>query len=115
MKPVLQQLLANPELITRQLIDDILKFKRTDGVPEALRAIAAGFVDGNTQRVDLRGTLAGGGVKAQVIWGDKDAIIPVSQSAGLPAGVAVHVLEGIGHLVQMEASSQVNTLLKNLL
>jgi pyruvate dehydrogenase E2 component (dihydrolipoamide acetyltransferase) len=115
MKPVMQQLVANPELITRQLIDDILKFKRTDGVPQALEAIAKGFVDGDAQRVDLRGVLANGGIKAQVIWGDKDAIIPVSQSAGLPANVAVHVLAGIGHLVQMEASSQVNTLLKNAL
>jgi len=115
MKPVMQQLVANPELITRQLIDDILKFKRTDGVPEALGAIAAGFVDGDAQRVDLRGVLANVSVKAQVIWGDKDAIIPVGQSAGLPASVAVHVLAGIGHLVQMEASSPVNTLLKNML
>ena len=115
MKPVMQQLVADPELITRQLIDDILKFKRTDGVPEALRAIAAGFVDGDTQRVDLRGTLGSAGVKAQVIWGDKDAIIPVAQSSGLPAGVAVHVLGGIGHLVQMEAASQVNALLKGML
>lgn len=115
MKPVLQQLVADPELITRQLIDDILKFKRTDGVPEALAAIAGGFVEGDAQKVDLRQTLATAGVPVQIIWGREDRIIPVSQTEGLPASVGVHVLDGVGHLVQMEAATQVNALVKALL
>lgn len=112
MKPILQQLVADPELITRQLIDDILKFKRTDGVPEALHTIAAGLVDGDRQRVDLRAALAGPAIPVQVIWGDADRIIPAAQAGGLPASVKVHLLPGVGHLVQMEAASAVNTLLK---
>jgi len=115
MKPLLQQLVANPELITRQLIDDILKFKRTDGVPEALRAIAAGFVEGDRQKVNLRDALASLSVPVQVIWGRQDRIIPVDQAAGLPAGVKVELLDGIGHLLQMEAATQVNTCLKSML
>ncbi len=115
MKPVLQQLVADPELITRQLIDDILKFKRTDGVPEALVAISAGFIDGDTQKVDLRDVPARAAVPVQVIWGREDRIIPVAQAEGLPGGVAVHVLDGVGHLVQMEAATQVNALIKALL
>ena len=115
MKPVLQQLVADPELITRQLIDDILKFKRTDGVPEALAAIAAGFIEGDAQKVDLRNVPAQAGVPVQVIWGREDKIIPVSQAEGLPGNVTVHILEGVGHLVQMEAATQVNALVKALL
>lgn len=115
MKPVLQQLVADPELITRQLIDDILKFKRTDGVPEALSAIAAGFINGDAQKVDLRDVPARAGVPVQVIWGKEDKIIPVSQADGLPGNVTVHVLKGVGHLVQMEAATQVNALVKALL
>ncbi len=115
MKPVLQQLVADPELITRQLIDDILKFKRTDGVPEALAAIAAGFINGDTQKVDLREVPARAAVPVQVIWGREDRIIPVSQCEGLSGTVAVHVLDGVGHLVQMEAATQVNALVKALL
>ncbi|MGD9603422.1 MAG: acetoin dehydrogenase dihydrolipoyllysine-residue acetyltransferase subunit [Gammaproteobacteria bacterium] len=112
MKPILQQLVANPDLITRQLIDDILKFKRTDGVPEALRAIVAGFVDGDRQTVTLRDALAKLAMPVQVLWGRQDRIIPVDQSAGLPANVKVEVLDGIGHLLQMEAATQVNACLK---
>lgn len=115
MKPILQQLVADPELITRQLIDDILKFKRTDGVPEALQAIAAGFVAGDQQKVKLRDALAGLAMPVQVIWGRQDRIIPVAQAEGLPANVKVQVLDNIGHLVQMEAATQVNASLKALL
>lgn len=115
MKPVLQQLVANPELITRQLIDDILRFKRTDGVPEALRAIAGGFVDGDRQRVNLRDGLAGLAMPVQVIWGMQDRIIPVAQADGLPGNVKVQRLDNVGHLVQMEAATQVNASLKSML
>lgn len=112
MKPVLQQLVANPELITRQLIDDILKFKRTDGVPAALRAIASGFTAGDRQLVDLRERLAGLVMPVQVIWGKLDKIISAKHADGLAGNVKVERLEGVGHLVHMEAASQVNHALK---
>ncbi len=115
MKPILQQLVADPALITRQLIDDILKYKRTDGVPEALHTIATGFVSGNQQTVNLRDKLATLSMPVQVIWGKQDKIIPVSQASGLPANVQVHLLDGIGHLVQLEAATQVNALIKAVL
>lgn len=112
MKPVLQQLVADPELITRQMIDDILKFKRTDGVPDALRAIAAALVEGDRQRVELRAVLSGLAIPVQVIWGEVDRIIPADHARDLPTTVKVHVLPNVGHLVQMEAASAVNALLK---
>jgi len=111
LKPLLQQLVANPELVNRQMIDDILKFKRLDGVTAALDAIARGFVAGNAQTVDLRERLAGLKCPTQVLWGREDRIIPAAQAAGLPGGVACHVLDGSGHLVHMEAASAVNALL----
>jgi pyruvate dehydrogenase E2 component (dihydrolipoamide acetyltransferase) len=115
MKPILQQLVADPELITRQLIDDILKFKRTDGVPEALQLIAAGFAAGGQQQVNLRDNLATLPMPIQIIWGRLDKIIPVAQADNLPSNVKVQILDGIGHLVQMEAATQVNGLLKAML
>ncbi|MSR15471.1 MAG: acetoin dehydrogenase dihydrolipoyllysine-residue acetyltransferase subunit [Gammaproteobacteria bacterium] len=112
MKPVLQQLVANPELITRQLIDDILKFKRTDGVPEALRAIAAGFAAGDRQLADLRKGLGDLKLPVQAIWGRLDKIITVNHAEGLPSNVKVELLDGVGHLVHMEAANQVTNFLK---
>lgn len=111
MKKLLQELVADPELVNRSLVADMLAYKRIDGVPEALATIAAGFVDGERQSVDLRSRLGEARQPIHVIWGSADAIIPASQAEGLPDGVRVDVLDGPGHLVQLEAASAVNALL----
>ncbi|MBK6659164.1 MAG: acetoin dehydrogenase dihydrolipoyllysine-residue acetyltransferase subunit [Proteobacteria bacterium] len=110
-KPLLEQLVADANLINRTLINDILQFKRIDGVTEALTAIAKGFQDGSRQTVNLRANLEGLDIPIKVIWGSKDAIIPASHASGLPGKVSVTVLDGFGHLVQLEAAAEVNKLL----
>ena len=110
-KPLLEQLVADANLINRTLINDILQFKRIDGVTAALSAIAKGFQDGAKQTVNLRASLEGLDIPVKVIWGSKDAIIPASHASGLPAKVQVTVLDGFGHLVQLEAATEVNKLL----
>ena len=110
-KPLLQQLVADASLINRALINDMLQFKRIDGVTEALTAIAAGFQDGTTQTADLRDGLAGVSIPVRVIWGAEDQIIPADHAQGLPDHVSVDVLPGCGHLVQLEAAAEVNSLL----
>ena len=111
MKPLLEQLVADPALVTRSLINDVLQFKRIDGVTAALTKIAKGFQDGSKQIVNLRARLEGLDIPVKVIWGSKDAIIPASHAQGLPGNVQVSVLEGFGHLVQLEAAGEVNKLL----
>ena len=93
------------------LINDVLQFKRIDGVTAALNAIAKGFQDGTRQTINLRAKLDGLNIPVKVIWGSKDAIIPASHARGLPGKVSVTVLDGFGHLVQMEAAAEVNKLL----
>ena len=105
MKPLLEQLVADPTLINRGLVNDMLQFKRIDGVTAALTAIAAGFQNGKTQTVDLRAALASVQVPVKVIWGSQDRIIPAAHASGLPGNVSVSVLDGYGHLVQLEAAA----------
>lgn len=110
MKGLLQQLVADPELVNRSLVNDMLQFKRIDGVPEALSKIADGFRNGDGQTVTLRAGLSGLSMPVKVIWGSEDRIIPAAQAEGLE-NAEVHVLPGFGHLVQLEAAAEVNTLL----
>jgi pyruvate dehydrogenase E2 component (dihydrolipoamide acetyltransferase) len=112
-KPLLQQLVGDPSLINRNLIDDILKYKRLDGVTEALTTVAAAFLDGDRQTVDLRNSLAQLSMPVRVIWGSLDRIIPADHANGLPDNVKVDVIDGCGHLVQLEAASDVNKLLQS--
>lgn len=113
LKPLLAQLFADQGLVNRQLIDDVLKYKRLEGVTEALdRTIAAQF-EGGRQRTLLRDVV--GSVPAQVIWGTEDRIIPPQQAEGLPAAVPVHRIAGAGHMVHMEAATEVNRLIASFI
>ena len=87
LKPVLQRLFADPSLVTRQMVDDVLKYKRLDGVQAALRDAAPTslFADGRQQRRRwrrARRVLAG---RCSSIWGEQDQVIPAAHAEAAPA------------------------------
>jgi pyruvate dehydrogenase E2 component (dihydrolipoamide acetyltransferase) len=111
LKPALEQLFADKSLVSRQLVDDVLKYKRLDGVEPLLKELAASLFAGRKQQ-DQPGTKLGGKLPPSlVIWGKEDQIIPAAHATNLP-GAKVHVLEGAGHMVFMEKASDVNNLIK---
>ena len=69
LKPQMVQLFADPGLVTRQMLEDMLKFKRLEGVDQALRQLGSALADGDRQRHDLRGVL--GQHPTLVIWGPR--------------------------------------------
>ncbi len=107
-KPHLEKLFADSGLVGRQLIDDILKYKRLDGVDSALRTIADQFFPTGRQAAVLRDRLGELSMPMQVIWGSEDRILPASHAEGLPANVKTQIISGSGHMVQMEAAAEVN-------
>ena len=111
LKPVLEKLFADKSLVSRQLVDDVLKFKRLDGVEPLLKSLAAALFGGGKQADAPGKALAGKLPPTLVIWGKHDEIIPAAHAANLP-GAHVHVLEGAGHMVFMEKASDVNNLIK---
>ena len=114
MKGLLQMLFADPELVSRDMVNDILKYKRLDGVTAALRAIAdAVFPEGGQAGV-LSPRRAEISVPLQVVWGAEDRIVPASQAADLPDRVRVHLLDDVGHMPQMEAAGEVNRLIAEI-
>ena len=114
LQPVLELLVADPALISRDMIEDVLKFKRLDGAVAALTKIRDTVFAGGTQVGSLRSHLGDLRIPAQVIWGREDRIIPVGHSEGLPETVAVHVLDDAGHMAHMEKSAEVNALIGEL-
>ncbi len=109
LKPHVEKLFGDPTLVTRQLINDLLAFKRIDGVTAALRTTRDAFAPGGAQAEVMRDVA--GGVPTLVIWGADDKIVPASHAENLPEGVEGTVLDGQGHMVQMEAASEVNRLI----
>jgi pyruvate dehydrogenase E2 component (dihydrolipoamide acetyltransferase) len=114
MKPHLEKLFSDPSLITRQLVEDVLKFKRLDGVQDALATVAEQLFPGGLQSAGLRDQLDTLKLPAQVIWGEEDRIIPPVHARGLSADVATHTVASAGHMVQMEAPAEVNRLIRQL-
>ena len=113
MKNVLGLLFANPDLVNRQLINDVIRFKRLDGVDEALRKIADNLFP-NGKQADVP-DLSGVEVPMLVVWGREDKIVPVSHSENAPGNARVEVLDETGHMPQMEASGQTNRLIGEFL
>ena len=111
LKPVLEMLFADRSLVSRQLVDDVLKYKRLDGVDPFLKALGASLFGGGKQQ-DAPGKAVGAAAsKAMVIWGGKDEVIPAAHANALP-GAKVHVFEDAGHMVFMEKAGDVNALVK---
>jgi pyruvate dehydrogenase E2 component (dihydrolipoamide acetyltransferase) len=108
LKPVVGQLFADESLVTRQLVDDLLAYKRLDGVDEALHALADTLLDGDAQRGDSAAALAavGGAVPITVVWGRADRVIPAAQAESV-AGAVRYVIDGAGHMPHMERPAEV--------
>jgi pyruvate dehydrogenase E2 component (dihydrolipoamide acetyltransferase) len=108
LKPIVGQLFADESLVTRQVVDDLLAYKRLDGVEAALRTLVDTLLDGDTQRIDSGAAMAaiGGAVPVTVVWGSADRIIPAAQADSAPSAVR-HLLEGTGHMPHLERPSEV--------
>ena len=111
LKPHVELLFNDSSLVTRQLLEDLLKFKRIDGVQESLLKIRKGFIQDDLQVNQWRDLLENESLKTLAIWGNNDRILPSDHAFGLPVHVQVQILEGYGHMVQMEAAMEVNRLI----
>jgi pyruvate dehydrogenase E2 component (dihydrolipoamide acetyltransferase) len=98
----LQQLFADQSQVNRQLIDDLLKYKRLDGVDAALALIVAALLDGEKSAVDVTAQQASFGGKTVAVWGAEDKVIPASNSGSLEGKATVHTVDGAGHMAHIE-------------
>ncbi len=111
----LNLLVHDPALVSRTMIEDVLRYKRLDGVPEALAAFAEEWFPSGRQRVALSEAVAALKLPIQIIWGREDRIIPVAHAETLASRLPVHILEQTGHLPHMEKAGEVNRLIKRLI
>jgi len=104
LKPLLGRLFADESLVTRQLVDDLLRYKRIDGVDAALRRLVDTLLDGDRQRIDTAATLGGVDSPTVVVWGREDRILPPT---ALGAAGDVRLVQGAGHMVHLERPAEV--------
>jgi pyruvate dehydrogenase E2 component (dihydrolipoamide acetyltransferase) len=110
LKGVLELLFADPGLVHRQLVDDVLRYKRLDGVDAALRTVAAAMYPSGRQATVLAGELDRLSVPLLVVWGEQDRVLPAAHADAARAHGRVEVLAGAGHSPHIEAANEVNHL-----
>jgi pyruvate dehydrogenase E2 component (dihydrolipoamide acetyltransferase) len=115
MQEVLSLLVHDPSQMSRQMVEDVLRYKRLDGVQAALEAIAAEWFPNGVQRVGNAETAANLPMPAQLIWGREDRIIPVGHAEALAARLPVRILAETGHLPHMEKAGEVARLVKGFI
>lgn len=108
---LLSLLIHDPGAISRRMVEDVLRYKRLDGVPEALAAIAGSWFSNGKQSVDLGAEIADLGIPIQVIWGEHDRIVPSDHAKSLRS-TSVRILAEAGHMPHMERASEVSQLIE---
>ncbi len=129
LKPVAERLFADPSLVSRQMLDDLLRYKRIDGVSEALTELA-GEMFGAANRdaasasrgptADAAGgqrDLPGHGfddpdLPMLVVWGREDRIVPAHHAEHAPRGAKVVIFDEVGHMAMLERAGEFNNLLR---
>lgn len=106
LKPHLAALFADPDQATRRLADDLMKFKRIDGVDAALNTLLGTLLDGDGPGIDAAPLLPDG-IPLAVVWGAKDAVLPAGNAEALAGRVEVRVVDDAGHMVHMEKPNPV--------
>ena len=118
LKLVLEQLFADESLVNLQLVNDLLNYKRIDGVEATLNALSETLISAGEQTF-LTDNIVASGIPVLVIWGKQDRIIPVSHAQNYSAAggscVEVEIFDSAGHMVQMEKAYDVNRSLLNFL
>ena len=103
----LANLFADPKSATRDMAEAVAKYKRLDGVEDALRKIEQSCFSDGFQRIALHDRLAALSCPVLAVWGAQDAILSPATLASLP-GAETHLVDQAGHMPQMEQPRDVN-------
>ena len=112
LKEVLEQLVAHPEQITSEMVEEVIKYKRLDGAVTALEKLRDGFLFVPPDVPAVHGKFRALTCPVHVVWGSEDRILAPGHAHGLPPNVQVTHLEGVGHLPHMERAAEVNALIE---
>ncbi|MBO6901137.1 MAG: alpha/beta fold hydrolase [Rhizobiaceae bacterium] len=86
-------------------------WRAADGQADALVALSRTITRDGRQGAIPRERMAGLSMPVAVCWGTIDNVLPVAQTAALPPQFALHLLEGVGHMLPQEVPDFVSELI----
>ncbi|RWN26125.1 MAG: acetoin dehydrogenase dihydrolipoyllysine-residue acetyltransferase subunit [Mesorhizobium sp.] len=103
LQPWLTVMVGDPAALPSGYAQAALRQMEKAGNRDAIAAMAESLFPDGTQGFDLVSALGELAVPARLIWGRLDRVIPVAHAARAPSFTAVHLLDGVGHVAQIEA------------
>ncbi len=111
LQPVAEMLFADKAMASKELVEQLSRFKRIDGVEEALSALRDAMLNGD----ELAGLAKRVGEIAApllVIAASADEIVSGPDQSALPKAARFLMIEGAGHLPQIERADAVAAAIK---
>lgn len=103
LSPWLGRLVADPAVLPPGFAAAVLKERAENGLAGPQERLSNALFPDGTQGFAIGPDLARLQVPAKVIWGLCDRIIPPAHGLTLPASVALHRVEGVGHMPSLES------------
>jgi len=101
LKPVVSLLFANQSLVTRDLLEELIRFKRLDGVPDALAAIKDQLLRPETE-ADLSREMSDLICKTLVVASKSDKIVGAPDASLFGEGTRIEWLDSPSHMPHLE-------------
>jgi pimeloyl-ACP methyl ester carboxylesterase len=96
--------MAGPDAGVNEAVLEALLVERQDPLHAAKLAEIAAFITRDGRQGEIpRAMMEDVDTPVSVVWGDRDAVLPVEQAEGLPPAFALHVIPGCGHMIPEEA------------
>jgi pimeloyl-ACP methyl ester carboxylesterase len=109
------RLVTDPDRIAPPFVRTTLRQRRDSDLVVAQRRIRAMLFPEGRQAFSIKPQLEQMSVRAVIVFGRKDMIIPCGHASALPDRIAIHYLENVGHLPYIEAPDAVAALLRDLI
>lgn len=114
-KAVLSTLFAPGFQVNRQLVEEVLRYKRIEGVQEALATLRDHTFPDGRQAIETWQSLEDIAARILVVWGQDDQVIEAGHIANAPGSATIELLEGVGHSPHIEAAGRFNRIVADFL
>ena len=108
LKKEIEKLYFNSDIITRDMLNEVLKSLRIDNVQSTLSKIQNEIIINGEQKNNLIDEINSIKVPVCVVWGKEDQIIPSNHHQVLNDRIKIIIEKDCGHMAHIEKPSMVN-------
>ena len=113
--PWLKAMVADPDLITDAFAAAAMAARSDPALRAGQQAMMADLFPDGTQGFSLAAALGRLEIPARIVWGRADPVLPWRDALRAPGHVGLHLIEGVGHLPQLETPDLVAGIIAELI